>query len=100
MSAGRCISACSLDARSRDGLASLVTTLLVTLAIVVPLVWLILMLRVEAISAYATVQAFLASNPSLPPAMRDLPWIGQAAAGNAATDVGRSDCHSVSSSCC
>lgn len=64
--------------RGRVGLASLLTTFLVTLAIVVPLVWLILMLRVEAISAYATVQAFLASKPSLPPALRDLPWIGQA----------------------
>ena len=58
--------------------ASLVTSLLVTLAIVVPLVWLVLMLRVEAISAYASVQSFLASKPSLPPAMRDLPWIGSA----------------------
>lgn len=63
--------------RGRVGLASLITTLLVTLAIVVPLVWLILMLRVEAISAYATVQAFLASRPTLPAAIRDLPWIGQ-----------------------
>jgi predicted PurR-regulated permease PerM len=63
--------------RGRVGLASLITTLLVTAAIVVPLVWLILMLRVEAISAYATVQNFLASKPMLPQAVRDLPWIGQ-----------------------
>ena len=62
--------------RGRNGLASLLTTLLVTLAIIVPLVWLILMVRVEAVSAYAKVQAFLASKPSLPPALRDLPWIG------------------------
>ena len=47
-----------------------------TLAIVVPLVWLVLMVRVEAIAAYAKVQAFLASKPSLPPALRDLPWVG------------------------
>ena len=63
--------------RGRVGLASSLTTLLVTAAIVVPLVWLILMLRVEAISAYATVQNFLASKPTLPQAVRDLPWIGQ-----------------------
>jgi predicted PurR-regulated permease PerM len=63
--------------RGKVGLASLLTTLLVTAAIVVPLVWLILMLRVEAISAYATVQNFLASKPTLPQAVRDLPWIGQ-----------------------
>src|SRR6185369_11815495 len=64
--------------RGRVTLASLITTLLVTLAIVVPLIWLILLLRVEAIGAYGQVQAFLASQPVLPPAIRDLPWIGQA----------------------
>lgn len=63
--------------RGRVGLASLLTTLLVTVIIVVPLIWLILLLRIEAISAYAQVQAFLASNPTLPPALRDLPWVGQ-----------------------
>ncbi|HEY6640594.1 AI-2E family transporter [Povalibacter sp.] len=61
----------------RVGVASLATTLLVTTALVVPLVWLILMLRIEAISAYATVQAFLASKPTLPPAVLELPWVGQ-----------------------
>lgn len=62
--------------RGRSGLAALLTSLIVTLAIVVPLVWLILMVRVEAVDAYAKVQAFLASKPSLPPALRELPWIG------------------------
>jgi predicted PurR-regulated permease PerM len=62
--------------RGRAGLAALATSLLVTLAIIVPLVWLILMVRVEAVSAYAKVQTFLASQPSLPPALRDIPWIG------------------------
>ncbi|HEY7640152.1 MAG TPA: AI-2E family transporter [Steroidobacteraceae bacterium] len=62
--------------RGRSGLAALVTSLLVTLAIVVPLVWLVLMVRVEAVSAYAKVQAFLASKPTLPPALRDVPWLG------------------------
>src|SRR5262249_57160686 len=65
----------------RTGLAALLTTLVVTLAIVVPLVWLILMVRVEAVAAYAKVQTFLASKPSLPPALHDLPWIGQWAQG-------------------
>jgi len=63
--------------RGRNGLAALLTTLLVTLIIVVPLVWLILMVRVEAVAAYAKVQTFLASKPSLPPALRDLPWLGE-----------------------
>ena len=65
----------------RNGLAALLTTLLVTLAIVVPLVWLVLMVRVEAVNGYAKVQTFLASKPSLPPALHDLPWIGAWAQG-------------------
>ena len=60
----------------RPAIAALVTTLLVTLAIIVPLIWLVLLLRVEALSAYAEVQAFLAADPQLPPALRDVPWIG------------------------
>ena len=67
--------------RGRNGLAALLTTLLVTLAIVVPLVWLVLMVRVEAVNGYAKVQTFLASKPSLPPALHDLPWIGAWAQG-------------------
>jgi predicted PurR-regulated permease PerM len=67
--------------RGRNGLAALLTTLLVTLAIVVPLAWLVLMVRVEAVNAYAKVQTFLASKPSLPPALHDLPWIGAWAQG-------------------
>src|SRR3989337_1863057 len=61
--------------RGRSAVASLITTLIVTIIIVVPLVWLVLLLRVEALVAYAEVQAFLATNPSLPQALRDLPWI-------------------------
>lgn len=63
--------------RGRAGAAALMTTVSVTLIIVVPLVWLILLLRVEALSAYAEVQRFLASKPTLPPVLRDLPYIGQ-----------------------
>jgi predicted PurR-regulated permease PerM len=62
--------------RMRTGLAALLTTLIVTAIIVVPLIWLILMVRVEAVDAYAKVQAFLASKPTLPPALADLPWVG------------------------
>src|SRR5262245_10965652 len=67
--------------RGRNGLAALLTTILVTLAIVVPLAWLVFMVRTEAVSAYAKVQTFLASKPSLPPSLRDLPWIGAWAQG-------------------
>jgi predicted PurR-regulated permease PerM len=63
----------------RVALAALVTTVLVTLALIVPLVWLVLLLRVEAMAAYTEVQAFLATHPILPAAIRDLPWIGATA---------------------
>lgn len=63
-------------ARGRSGIAAILTTILVTLIIVVPLIWLVLMLRVEAVAGYKAVQTFLASNPQLPPAVRDLPGIG------------------------
>jgi predicted PurR-regulated permease PerM len=58
----------------RITLAAFSTTLAVTLLLVVPLIWLFLMLRVEAVNAYVQVQAFLASKPELPQALRDLPW--------------------------
>lgn len=60
----------------RNPLASLITTLVVTVIIVVPLVWLILMLRVEAVAAYSAIQDFLATKPVLPQAIRDLPYVG------------------------
>jgi len=62
--------------RGRTGLASLLTTLIVSLALIVPMVWLMWQLRAEGGAAYVKVQAFLASNPTLPPALADLPWIG------------------------
>jgi predicted PurR-regulated permease PerM len=60
----------------RSPAASMVTTIIVTIIIVVPLVWLIMLLRTEATVAYAEVQSFLASKPVLPQAIHDLPWIG------------------------
>jgi predicted PurR-regulated permease PerM len=62
--------------RGRVTVAALVTTLIVTLIIVVPLVWMVLLLRVEAMTGYSEVQAFLASKPELPQALRDLPGVG------------------------
>lgn len=63
--------------RGRAGVAASITTIIVTIAIVVPIVWLVLMLQVEAVAAYAEVQKFLASDPSLPPLLRDLPAVGE-----------------------
>jgi predicted PurR-regulated permease PerM len=62
--------------RGRAGLTAFCTTLLVTAAIIVPLVWLVLLIQVEATRAYLEVQEFLASNPKLPQELRDLPYVG------------------------
>ena len=62
--------------RGRAGLAALFTSLIVTLIIIVPLIWLVLAVRSEALSAYGEVQRVLATHPVLPQALRDLPWIG------------------------
>jgi predicted PurR-regulated permease PerM len=62
--------------RGRNVLASGLTTAFVTLIIVIPVVWLVFLLREEAGAAYAHVQAFLASKPVLPERLRELPWIG------------------------
>ncbi len=62
--------------RGRAGLAALLTTLIVTLALIVPLISLAVMMQLEAVAAYDRVQAFLASKPQLPQALRDVPWLG------------------------
>jgi predicted PurR-regulated permease PerM len=61
---------------NRTTLASLATTLFVTIIIVVPLVWMVLLVRVEAMAGYSAVQAFLASNPELPQPLQELPGVG------------------------
>lgn len=62
--------------RGRSGPAAILTTSLVTLALIVPLVWLIMLLRIEVAGAYSQVRDFLASKPTLAPALRELPWLG------------------------
>ncbi|MEY4932638.1 MAG: hypothetical protein RLZZ403_958, partial [Pseudomonadota bacterium] len=61
----------------RPTIAALLTTLLLAVAIILPVLWLVLLLRIETVVAYREVQVFLASNPTLPPALKDLPWLGQ-----------------------
>ena len=62
--------------RGRTGAAALLTTVLVTLALVVPLIWLIFLLRIEVADGYAQAKQFLATKPELAPALKDLPWLG------------------------
>lgn len=63
--------------RRRQSLAALVTTLLVSMVLVVPLVWLAMTLQVEAVKAYGEVQKLLATKPELPKALQELPIAGQ-----------------------
>jgi predicted PurR-regulated permease PerM len=77
--------------RGRSGVAALGTTLVVTLVLVVPLVWLVVVLRVEAVHAYDRVQTFLASKPTIPPTLAEVPWLGawlQEALQNLSADPG------------
>ncbi len=62
--------------RRRQTLAALVTTLLVALLLVVPIIWLLFTLQIEAMKAYREVQQLLATNPVLPQVLRDLPLVG------------------------
>lgn len=62
--------------RRRQTLAALVTTLLVALLIVVPIVWLLFTMQTEAMKAYREVQNLLATRPELPKVLRDLPFVG------------------------
>src|SRR5688500_12647356 len=60
----------------RPSPAALLTSALVTLALVVPLIWLVMLLRMEAADGYLQIQQYLASKPTLAPALRDVPWLG------------------------
>jgi predicted PurR-regulated permease PerM len=61
--------------RGQSIIASLVMTLFVTAAVIVPLAWLIVITRVEVVRAYQALTALL-NGPGLPPALLKLPWIG------------------------
>jgi predicted PurR-regulated permease PerM len=62
--------------RGRTIIASLIMTIAITAAVIVPLAWLIVTLRVEVVRAYQAVHALLANGSQLPPAVLKLPWIG------------------------
>jgi predicted PurR-regulated permease PerM len=62
--------------RGRTIVASLIMTIIITTAVIVPLAWLIVILRVEVVHAYQELRALLADRTQLPPALLRLPWIG------------------------
>jgi predicted PurR-regulated permease PerM len=62
--------------RGRRTWAALIMTLLVTAAVIVPTGWLVLLLRTEAVTAYAAVNDYLAQGPRLPAYLFKLPFVG------------------------
>lgn len=62
--------------RFRTSWAALLTTLLLTFAIILPVIWLTMLFQVETLHAYRELQNYLQTKPSLPPALRDLPGLG------------------------
>ena len=63
--------------RGRANVAATLMTTLVSLAVIAPLAWLALVLRIEIMHAYHNMQALLAGGVSLPPSLLKLPWIGE-----------------------
>jgi predicted PurR-regulated permease PerM len=61
----------------RSMIAALLMTSAVSLAIIVPLAWLAVVLRIEVIRAYHESQDLLAGGLQLPPAIQHLPLIGE-----------------------
>ena len=60
----------------RSTLASLAMTLVVSVAVIAPLAWLAVVLRVELERAYHDLQAVLAGGLQLPPLILKVPWLG------------------------
>ena len=62
--------------RGRRSWAALVTTVMLTLAAGVPLLWLGLLLREEAMAVVREATAFLQSGEALPEPLLHIPWLG------------------------
>jgi predicted PurR-regulated permease PerM len=62
--------------RRRQTLSALVTTLIVSMVIVLPLVWLVVTLQTEVVSAWGKIQSLLLSKPVLPEHVQQLPMVG------------------------
>ena len=62
--------------RGRNTLAALLMTVVVSLAVIAPLAWLIVVLRIELVHAYREAQALFAGGVQLPPSLLKVPWLG------------------------
>jgi predicted PurR-regulated permease PerM len=63
--------------RGRGIIAALIMTTVVSAAVIVPLAWLAVVLRIELVHAYHESRTVLAGGLQLPPAVVKLPWIGE-----------------------
>ena len=64
--------------RTLDATAALLMTLLVTCAVILPLLWLAVLVRDELLEAYSQLADYLSHGPhALPTMIRDVPWIGE-----------------------
>lgn len=63
--------------RGHNTPAALLMTTLVSAAVVAPLVWVAVVLRLEVVRGYHEAQALLAGGLQLPPSLLRLPWIGE-----------------------
>jgi predicted PurR-regulated permease PerM len=60
------------------GTAAFLMTLLVSCAVVLPVLWLLVLLQDELLRAYSLIANYVAQRPhALPAALREIPWIGQ-----------------------
>jgi predicted PurR-regulated permease PerM len=56
---------------------ALLMTLLMTCAVVVPVLWILMLVQSELLNAYRALTSYLARGPqALPAAIRDIPWLG------------------------
>ncbi|HQX77266.1 MAG TPA: AI-2E family transporter [Steroidobacteraceae bacterium] len=62
--------------KGRRAASALVMTVVVTLAIVLPAIWLVALIRTELVAAYAAFTAQLARGIELPHFVFELPWVG------------------------
>jgi predicted PurR-regulated permease PerM len=62
--------------RGRAVIAALVMTAAVTAAVIVPLAWLAVVLRIELVHGYHETQRLLAGGAQLPPELLKIPWLG------------------------
>ena len=62
--------------QGRSTLAAVLMTIAVSLAVVVPIAWLAVIVRIELVHGYHDMRAVLSGGVQLPPAVLKIPWIG------------------------